>query len=49
MKPGVVYIGHIPYGFDERAMKKFFSQFGEVLRLRISRHSKVRESVCVCL
>lgn len=37
---GVVYIGHIPHGFYEEQMKKFFSQFGKVTNVRVSR-SKV--------
>ena len=38
---GVIYIGHLPFGFFEDQMKAFFSQFGEVTRLRISRNPKV--------
>ncbi|XP_049849342.1 MKI67 FHA domain-interacting nucleolar phosphoprotein-like [Schistocerca gregaria] len=38
--PGVVYLGHIPFGFFEEEMKKFFSQFGKVNRLRLSRSKK---------
>lgn len=34
---GVLYLGNIPYGFFEKEMKTFFSQFGVVKRLRISR------------
>ncbi|KAH7831192.1 putative RNA-binding domain-containing protein [Monocercomonoides exilis] len=37
---GVVYLGSVPRGFEETEMKKFFSQFGEVTRLRISRNKK---------
>jgi nucleolar protein 15 len=37
---GVVYVGHIPEGFAEPQMRKFFSQFGKVTRLRISRSKK---------
>eukprot|EP00049_Salpingoeca_infusionum_P003453 m.66686 g.66686 ORF g.66686 m.66686 type:complete len:287 (-) comp12133_c0_seq1:184-1044(-) len=37
---GVVYIGHIPYGFFEPQMQKYFGQFGEVSRLRLSRSPK---------
>lgn len=35
---GVVYIGHLPHGFTERPMRKFFSQFGDILNLRVSRN-----------
>lgn len=37
---GVVYIGHIPHGFYEEAMNGFFKQFGDVVRVRISRSKK---------
>lgn len=38
--PGVVYLGHIPHGFYEKEMRAFFSQFGSVTRLRLSRSKK---------
>ncbi|KAI9616181.1 hypothetical protein KEM48_005440 [Puccinia striiformis f. sp. tritici PST-130] len=37
---GVVYLGRIPSGFYEDEMKSYFDQFGEVLRLRLSRCKK---------
>lgn len=37
---GVVYIGHIPHGFYEEAMNGFFKQFGDVVRVRISRSKR---------
>lgn len=37
---GIVYIGHIPHGFYEEAMNGFFSQFGDVVRVRVSRSKK---------
>lgn len=36
-RPGTIYLGHIPPGFFELEMKRFFSQFGRVTRLRLSR------------
>eukprot|EP01036_Dinobryon_divergens_P025446 gene25446-33996_t len=36
----VIYVGHIPNGFFEAEMKKFFSQFGPVLRVKHFRSSK---------
>jgi len=33
----VIYIGHIPHGFYEDQMLGFFSQFGRVTRIRVSR------------
>lgn len=41
---GVIYVGHIPEGFFEPQMRKFFTQFGKVLRLRISRSKKTARS-----
>lgn len=38
---GVIYVGRIPHGFYEKQMKSYFSQFGKVLRLKISRNRKV--------
>lgn len=40
MRPGVVYVGHIPRGFYEKEMRAYFSQFGKVLRLRLARSSR---------
>ncbi|KAH9368199.1 hypothetical protein HPB48_010620 [Haemaphysalis longicornis] len=37
---GVVYVKHIPHGFYEEQMKKYFSQFGRVTNLRLSRSAK---------
>lgn len=37
---GVVFIGHIPHGFYEEAMNGFFKQFGDVIRVRISKSKK---------
>ncbi|KAF2085848.1 RNA-binding domain-containing protein [Saccharata proteae CBS 121410] len=42
--PGVVYIGRIPHGFYEHQMKAYFSQFGEITRLRLSRNKKTGRS-----
>ena len=39
---GVLYIGRIPHGFYEDQMKEYFSQFGNVTRLRMARNKKVR-------
>ncbi len=36
-KGGIIYIGHLPKGFNEEELKKFFSQFGEVQKLRVAR------------
>eukprot|EP00794_Sanderia_malayensis_P003669 gene3669-4186_t len=41
---GVVYVGHIPHGFYEEEMKEFFSQFGTVNKVRLSRSKKTAGS-----
>ncbi|KAF9928817.1 hypothetical protein FBU30_002088 [Linnemannia zychae] len=41
---GVVYLGRIPHGFYEDQMSAYFSQFGKVLRLRLSRNKKTGKS-----
>lgn len=38
---GTVYVGHLPKGFNEDELKKFFEQFGKVTKYRVSRSSKV--------
>lgn len=40
-KTGTVYLGRIPHGFYEEEMRSYFSQFGEVTRLRLSRNKQV--------
>jgi nucleolar protein 15 len=34
---GVVYVGHVPHGFYEKQMTAFFTQFGGVSRVKLSR------------
>ncbi|KAL5525754.1 hypothetical protein ACEPAG_7091 [Sanghuangporus baumii] len=41
---GVIYIGRIPHGFYEDQMRAYFSQFGDVTRLRLSRNKKTGRS-----
>ncbi|GJN87318.1 hypothetical protein Rhopal_000266-T1 [Rhodotorula paludigena] len=43
-KAGVVYLGRIPHGFYEDEMRSYFSQFGEVTRLRLSRNKQTGAS-----
>jgi len=45
LKPGVIYLGHIPRGFFELQMKKFFSQFGKITRLRLARNARVSQKL----
>jgi nucleolar protein 15 len=44
-KKGIIYIGHLPKGFNEQELRKFFEQFGEISRLRVSRSSKVHNHI----
>ena len=37
---GIVYVGHLPKGFEEGELRKFFEQFGKVNKLRVSRSKK---------
>lgn len=37
-KKGVICLSNVPHGFYEREMQGFFSQFGEIVRLRLSRN-----------
>jgi nucleolar protein 15 len=36
----VVYVGHLPHGFYETELKKFFEQFGQVTRVSVNRNPK---------
>lgn len=42
--PGVVYVGRIPHGFYETEMRQYFSQFGTITKLRLSRNRKTGRS-----
>ncbi|PSR78803.1 hypothetical protein BD289DRAFT_376243 [Coniella lustricola] len=37
---GVIYVGRLPHGFYEHEMKSYFSQFGAIRNLRLSRNKK---------
>ncbi|KIV79089.1 hypothetical protein PV11_06675 [Exophiala sideris] len=41
---GTVYVGRIPHGFYETEMKEYFSQFGDISRLRLSRNKRTGAS-----
>ncbi|KAK6955824.1 hypothetical protein Daesc_003468 [Daldinia eschscholtzii] len=41
---GVVYVGRLPHGFYEHEMRSYFSQFGKIERLRMSRNKKTGAS-----
>ena len=38
---GIIYLGRIPHGFYEDQLRAYFSQFGTITRLRVSRNKKV--------
>lgn len=42
--PGVIYLGRIPHGFYEHEMRQYFSQFGDITRIRLSRNRKTGQS-----
>jgi nucleolar protein 15 len=37
-KSAIIYIGRIPHGFHEEEMKKYFTQFGTIINLRLCRN-----------
>ncbi len=41
---GVIYVGRIPHGFFEHEMRSYFSQFGDIKRLGLSRNRKTGAS-----
>lgn len=43
-EPGVLYIGRIPHGFYEHEMRQYFSQFGAITKLRLSRNKRTGRS-----
>ncbi|KAI1167219.1 hypothetical protein F5B18DRAFT_602477 [Nemania serpens] len=43
-EPGVVYIGRVPRGFYEHQMREYFSQFGQVNKIRMSRNKTTGQS-----
>lgn len=42
--PGTVYVGRVPHGFYEKQMREYFSQFGDITRLRMSRNKRTGAS-----
>jgi len=40
----IIYLGHIPSGFFEIEMRRFFSQFGRIKRLKLYRSKATRNS-----
>ena len=40
----ILYVGHLPKGFNEKELKQFFEQFGTITRMRVSRSKKTARS-----
>lgn len=40
----VLYVGHLPKGFNEKELKDFFGQFGNITKIRVSRSKKTARS-----
>lgn len=43
-KRGIIYIGRLPHGFYESELQKYFSQFGNIVNLKLSRNKKTGKS-----
>jgi len=41
-RKGVMYVGHLPYGFIEEGLKDYFSQYGKVTNVKLGRSKKVK-------
>lgn len=39
-KRGIVYIRHLPHGFEEPQLREYFQQFGQVTKIRLARSKK---------
>jgi nucleolar protein 15 len=44
---GVIYIGHLPWGFDDKGIKKYFQQFGKITRIMVPKSKKVFISLLI--
>ena len=44
LMPAVVYVGHLPWGLEERQLREFFSQFGELGRVKLARNKRTGSS-----
>jgi len=42
--PGYIYVGRVPHGFYESQMRAYFSQFGHITNLRLSRNKTTGRS-----
>lgn len=41
---GLIYVGHLPYGFVENGLKAYFAQYGNVTRTKLMRSKKTARS-----
>jgi nucleolar protein 15 len=41
---GLIYVGHLPYGFVEDGLKEFFTQYGDVTKVKLMRSKKSARS-----
>ena len=41
---GYVYVSHMPSGLEEDGLRKFFGQFGKVVKVKVSRSKKTGRS-----
>ena len=44
----MVYVGHLPYGFVEDGLKAYFTQYGDVLRVKLMRSKRTARSKGYC-
>ena len=45
---GLIYVGHLPYGFVEEGLREYFTQYGDVLRVKLMRSKKTARSKGYC-
>ena len=41
VQKSIIYVGRLPYGFQEEQLTKFFSQYGKVEEIKLARSRKV--------
>jgi nucleolar protein 15 len=42
IETSVIYIGHLPWGFEDKGIQKYFEQFGKITRILVPRSKKVK-------
>eukprot|EP00914_Ancora_sagittata_P023870 GHVO01047585.1.p1 GENE.GHVO01047585.1~~GHVO01047585.1.p1 ORF type:complete len:178 (+),score=23.70 GHVO01047585.1:33-536(+) len=43
-KRGIIYMGNLPKDFEEKAVRRYLSQFGKVTKLKVARSAKTGHS-----